>query len=150
MQPIKTQWVCQNISAMFYFCLVLQCCHFPRYFFAILNDLYSINSLLLCTPHLRFHQPIILLKFFIHNHCNVSSVLASDCCRNGLQYAPLSPHCLICIFTEHADTMLYVWILLGTHITNFLWISKISEHLTSLSLWRAIGNWQSKKAVGML
>jgi hypothetical protein len=71
MQPVITQRVCQNISAMFHFCLIPQCCYFPRYFFAILHDLCFINSLLLCTPHLRFHYMIILLKFFIQNLVSV-------------------------------------------------------------------------------
>jgi len=56
---------------VFHFCLILQCFCFPRYFFAILLDLYFINSLLLCTPHLQFRQLIILLKFFIQNLVSV-------------------------------------------------------------------------------
>jgi hypothetical protein len=71
MQPVITEWVCQNIRAMFHFCLIIHCCCFPRYFFAILHDLCCINSLLLCTPHLQFGQLIILLKFFIQSLVSV-------------------------------------------------------------------------------
>lgn len=100
--------MCQNISAMFHFCLILQCCCFARYLFAILHGVCFINILLLCTPHLQFHQLIILLIFFIQNLVSVLGrqttvdvckhtfplVFASDCCKKWLtkcnSFPPLS------------------------------------------------------------
>lgn len=70
----------------------------------ILHDLWFINSLLLCTPHLQFCQLIILLKFLIQNLVSIlgrqttvdifASGFASDCCRKWLtkrnSFLPLS------------------------------------------------------------
>jgi len=149
MQPIITQWLCQNISAMFHCYVILQCCGFPRY---SLPFYMTCVSLIVCYSALHIFD-FVNWSFYWNSSFKILSVFWEGrqllmsinilflwFCQWLLQKMAnkiqlFFPTVLYAYFTEHADIMLlYACILLGTHITYFLCICKVSEHLTSLSL----------------
>lgn len=127
----------QDISLPFYMtCVLLIVCYSALHIFNFVNcSFYWNSSFRILSVFWEGRQLLMSINTLFLWFCQwLLQKMA-----NKMQLFP--PAVLHAYFTEHANIMLlYACILLGTHIIYFLCICKVSEHLTSLSLWTVSEN----------